>query len=56
MPCKINRKTIPTINRDGPERIDPEWVERRKAWADKDVFFAGLDASVEFDLKTRNCF
>jgi hypothetical protein len=47
MPRKINPKTIPTINRDSPERIDPEWVERRKALADKDVFFAGLGASLE---------
>jgi len=32
MPYNINRKTIIEINVDGPERVDPEWVERREVW------------------------
>ena len=44
MPHKINRKTITKINHDGPERVDPEWVERRKAWANADVYFEKLSA------------
>ena len=44
MPHKINRKTITKINPDGPERVDLEWVERRKAWADPDVLLEKLSA------------
>ena len=44
MPHKINRKTITKINPDGPERVDPEWVKRRKVWAQQDVFYEELCA------------
>jgi hypothetical protein len=46
MPAKLIAKLFPQLTVTA-KRIDPEWVERRKAWADKHVFFAGLDASLE---------
>jgi DNA-binding CsgD family transcriptional regulator len=62
MPHKINRKTITKINFDGPERVDPEWVERREVW--KDPSFEKMDAilqrwrwkrRIEWALEGRNC-
>ena len=44
MPYNINRKTIIEINVDGPERVDPEWVERREVWKDP---YEKLDAILE---------
>ena len=44
---KINRKTIREIDRDGTERVDPEWVKRRKAWAQQDVFYEKMGADAE---------